>query len=65
MLFPNQVNLFQVTLFYPLPEHTHTHRERERQTDRQTDRQTNRQTDRQTDRQTERLEIMEKPKLLT
>ena len=44
MLFPNQVNLFQVTLFYPLPKHTHTHthtqRERERQTDRQTDRQT-------------------------
>ena len=40
MLFPNQVNLFQVTLFYPLPEHTHT--ERERETDRQTDRQTER-----------------------
>ena len=55
MLFPNQVNLFQVTLFYPLPGHTHRERERDRQTDRQTDR----------ERERERLEIMEKPKLLT
>ena len=37
MLFPNQVNLFQATLFYPLPGHTQ--RERERETDKQTDRQ--------------------------